>query len=128
MFLENIISNYDIYNHILSYSHIFDICELICVNRQLYDSIEGIYISEMKVHGFCIYDLSYWLRRHNITRIITLEIYDYNVENDHCMMYYNEHCTCVEEIMGTFRLLDIKNLKIIDNVDLCGYTLWDKKL
>ena len=126
------ISNYsDIFNHIISYCSAMDICEMLCLSKRLNQSLSNsnTYMSEIKVHGFLVYDLIQWIKKYNIRGIKVLKIYNYNVSNDHCMDIQEvvESCTCVDDIMRTLQSLEVNTL-ILHSVNLGTYDIIPRKL
>ena len=121
----------DIFNHIISFSNAFDLCNIICASKKLNRSIDNNYINEIQVHGFFVYDLVQWLRKYNIRSIKYLKISNYNVSNDHCMdnIYQVEGdlCDCVEDIITTLQSIEINTL-IFSGVDLGSHFIVPRKL
>ena len=107
--------SYDLLSIILSFCEMSDVCELICVSKQI--KISQMPITKISVSGLNVYDFTKWLQKYNITRIDTLEISDYRFENDHCLLNWQENCRCKEEITDILQSLRIKSL-ILRAVDI----------
>ena len=108
----DVLSNYDLLHIIISFCDQTTICELLCSNKLF--RVDKMNLSCIKVKGFYVHDLVKWLAIYQITTIETMTISDYILSNDHCMDVYQENCSCREDIIETFRGLQIKNLTLRD--------------
>ena len=99
-----------LFNHILSYCSAVDICTLLCVSKTV--NISGIELQNVHVHGFFVYELAQFLRKHQIVSISYLKIEDYSMYNDHCLWWYSSNCQCIQYIIDTLESLRITSLEL----------------
>ena len=109
---HDVLSNYDLLHIIISFCDQTTICELLCSNKLF--RVDKMNLSSVEVKGFFVHDFVKWLAIYQITTIEKMTISDYILSNDHCMDVYQEDCSCREDIIKTFRSLQIKELALHD--------------